>query len=130
MRVPKRHPPFLTERTERGSADRYGRDIVSPTRDDSTDRLTTFLYLSYFAGALHAIDELKCARVAVVDFDVHHGNGTEEIARHWIAKRRVTGEHPAWVARFILRLHPSRRRRHVVRDQLLPRHGRARRFGE
>ena len=58
-----------------------------------TDRLTTFLYLSYFAGALHAIDELKCARVAVVDFDVHHGNGTEEIARHWIAKRRVSGEH-------------------------------------
>ena len=60
---------------------------------DSTDRLTTSLYLSYFAGALHAIDELKCARVAVVDFDVHHGNGTEEIARHWIAKRRVSGEH-------------------------------------
>lgn len=59
---------------------------------DATDRLTTFP-LCTFAGALHAIDELKCARVAVVDFDVHHGNGTEEIARHWIAKRRARGEH-------------------------------------
>ena len=27
-------------------------------------------------------------RVAVIDFDVHHGNGTEEIARAWHAKRR------------------------------------------
>ena len=32
MRVPKQHPPLLIERTERDSADRYGRDIVSPTR--------------------------------------------------------------------------------------------------
>jgi len=27
-------------------------------------------------------------RVAVVDFDVHHGNGTEEIVRHWLQKQR------------------------------------------
>jgi len=28
-------------------------------------------------------------RVAVIDFDVHHGNGTEEIARHWLTKQRA-----------------------------------------
>ena len=43
---------------------------------------------SPFVGALYAIEERKCMRVAVVDFDVHHGNGTEEIARHWLRKQR------------------------------------------
>jgi acetoin utilization deacetylase AcuC-like enzyme len=35
------------------------------------------------AGALHAIsdDKLLCERCAIVDIDVHHGNGTEEIVR-------------------------------------------------
>jgi acetoin utilization deacetylase AcuC-like enzyme len=35
------------------------------------------------AGAMHAISEYKdrCRRVAIVDIDVHHGNGTEEIVR-------------------------------------------------
>lgn len=35
------------------------------------------------AGALHAISDerLLCERCAIVDFDVHHGNGTEEIVR-------------------------------------------------
>ena len=28
-------------------------------------------------------------RVAVVDFDVHHGNGTEEIAKAWHSRRRL-----------------------------------------
>jgi acetoin utilization deacetylase AcuC-like enzyme len=35
------------------------------------------------AGAMHAVAEYKdiCQRVAIVDIDVHHGNGTEEIVR-------------------------------------------------
>jgi acetoin utilization deacetylase AcuC-like enzyme len=35
------------------------------------------------AGAMHALAEYKdiCQRVAIVDIDVHHGNGTEEIVR-------------------------------------------------
>ena len=32
-------------------------------------------------------------RVAVVDFDVHHGNGTEEIARHWLTKQRARNDY-------------------------------------
>jgi acetoin utilization deacetylase AcuC-like enzyme len=31
-------------------------------------------------GALHAIDAHNLARVAVIDFDVHHGNGTQAVA--------------------------------------------------
>jgi acetoin utilization deacetylase AcuC-like enzyme len=36
------------------------------------------------AGALYAIsdDRLLCERCAIVDIDVHHGNGTEEIVRN------------------------------------------------
>ncbi|WP_275099102.1 histone deacetylase family protein [Sedimenticola hydrogenitrophicus] len=30
-------------------------------------------------GAAHALDDLGLARVAILDFDVHHGNGTEDI---------------------------------------------------
>jgi acetoin utilization deacetylase AcuC-like enzyme len=30
-------------------------------------------------GALHALERHRLKRVAIIDFDVHHGNGTEEI---------------------------------------------------
>jgi acetoin utilization deacetylase AcuC-like enzyme len=33
------------------------------------------------AGALHALDAHYCERVAIVDIDIHHGNGTEDIVR-------------------------------------------------
>lgn len=32
-------------------------------------------------GAAHALDAHRLSRVAIVDFDVHHGNGTEDIFR-------------------------------------------------
>jgi acetoin utilization deacetylase AcuC-like enzyme len=39
-----------------------------------------FCFLNNVAiGALHALEQHGLRRVAVVDFDVHHGNGTEEI---------------------------------------------------
>lgn len=34
------------------------------------------------AGTAHALEVYGLERVAVVDFDVHHGNGTEDIFRH------------------------------------------------
>ena len=37
------------------------------------------LYNSVAVGVAHALAEHEVERVAVVDFDVHHGNGTEEI---------------------------------------------------
>jgi acetoin utilization deacetylase AcuC-like enzyme len=41
------------------------------------------IFNSVAAGALYAIseDRLLCERCAIVDIDVHHGNGTEEIVR-------------------------------------------------
>ena len=40
------------------------------------------IYNSVAVGARHALDAHGLARVAVVDFDVHHGNGTEDIFSH------------------------------------------------
>ena len=37
------------------------------------------LYNNIAVGAAHALQEHGLQRVAIVDFDVHHGNGTEEI---------------------------------------------------
>ena len=37
------------------------------------------LFNNVAVGAMHAIDAHGVARVAIVDFDVHHGNGTEDI---------------------------------------------------
>ncbi len=36
-------------------------------------------YDNVAVGALHALEALGLARVAIVDFDVHHGNGTQDI---------------------------------------------------
>jgi acetoin utilization deacetylase AcuC-like enzyme len=38
------------------------------------------LFNNVAIGALHALEAHRLARVAVVDFDVHHGNGTQELA--------------------------------------------------
>ena len=37
------------------------------------------LYNNIAVGAAHALEEYGLAKVAIVDFDVHHGNGTEDI---------------------------------------------------
>lgn len=37
------------------------------------------IFNSVAIAALHALDHWKLERVAIVDFDVHHGNGTEDI---------------------------------------------------
>lgn len=34
------------------------------------------------AGAAHALETYKLERIAIVDFDVHHGNGTEDIFKN------------------------------------------------
>ena len=38
-------------------------------------------YDNVAVGALHAVEALGLGRVAIVDFDVHHGNGTQDIFR-------------------------------------------------
>ena len=37
------------------------------------------LFSNIAVGALHALDHLGAGRIAIMDFDVHHGNGTQDI---------------------------------------------------
>ncbi|MHA7875894.1 histone deacetylase family protein [Roseivivax sp.] len=48
-------------------------------------------------GAKYALDALGLARVAVVDFDVHHGNGTQDLLWHERRALTVTShQSPLW----------------------------------
>jgi len=47
------------------------------------------LFNNVAIGALHALEALGAARVAIVDFDVHHGNGTQDI--FWSKPRVLFG---------------------------------------
>lgn len=47
------------------------------------------IFNSVAAGALHALDNHTCERVAIIDLDVHHGNGTEDIVRRYPQPHRL-----------------------------------------
>lgn len=52
--------------------------IRPPGHHAEPDRAMGFCLFSNIAvGALHAREVYKCHRIAVIDFDVHHGNGTQ-----------------------------------------------------
>ena len=54
--------------------------VRPPGHHACRDRAMGFCFLNNVAiGALHALAHHGLQRVAVVDFDVHHGNGTEDI---------------------------------------------------
>lgn len=57
--------------------------VRPPGHHAERDRAMGFcLYANAAIGALHALDSHGAARVAVVDFDVHHGNGTQDVLWH------------------------------------------------
>lgn len=47
------------------------------------------IFNSVAAGALHALETHRCDRVAIIDLDVHHGNGTEDIVRRYKEPSRL-----------------------------------------
>lgn len=55
--------------------------VRPPGHHAEPERVMGFCLLNNVAiGALHALAQLGCKRVAVVDIDVHHGNGTQAVA--------------------------------------------------
>ena len=67
------------------------------------------LFDNIAVGAAHALETFGLERVAIVDFDVHHGNGTEEIFQN---ENRVlfcsTFEHPFYPYTPLLENTPNR----------------------
>ena len=47
------------------------------------------IFNSVAAGALHALEHHNCERVAIIDLDIHHGNGTEDIVRRYTQPSRL-----------------------------------------
>ena len=47
------------------------------------------IFNSVAAGALHALEAHNCERVAIIDLDIHHGNGTEDIVRRYAHPSRL-----------------------------------------
>lgn len=65
-----------------GKAERAFCAVRPPGHHAERSRPMGFCFFNNVAiGAMHAIDRHNLDRVAVVDFDVHHGNGTQNIFR-------------------------------------------------
>lgn len=57
--------------------------IRPPGHHAHKDRAAGFCIFNHVAvGVAHALEQHKLERVAVIDFDVHHGDGTEDIFRN------------------------------------------------
>jgi acetoin utilization deacetylase AcuC-like enzyme len=69
--------------TMRGDIERAFCAVRPPGHHATPDQAMGFcLFNSIAVGAAHALAEHGLQRVAVVDFDVHHGNGTQDIFWH------------------------------------------------
>jgi acetoin utilization deacetylase AcuC-like enzyme len=69
-----------TEAVVRGEAKAAFCAIRPPGHHATRDTAMGFCFYNNVAvAARHALDVMGIARVAIVDFDVHHGNGTEDI---------------------------------------------------
>jgi acetoin utilization deacetylase AcuC-like enzyme len=63
-----------------GQATRAFCAVRPPGHHAETERPMGFCFLGNVAiGAKHALDHHGLSRVAIVDFDVHHGNGTQDL---------------------------------------------------
>ena len=57
--------------------------VRPPGHHSEPERAMGFCLLNHVAiGALHALENTAVKRVAIIDFDVHHGNGTQAIFEH------------------------------------------------
>lgn len=71
---------LATELVAQGHCDRAFCNVRPPGHHAERNQAMGFCFLNNLAiGVRHALDVMGLERVAVVDFDVHHGNGTEDI---------------------------------------------------
>ena len=87
---------MATDSVIRGEAENAFCNVRPPGHHACRQRAMGFCFFNNVAvGAAHAIEVHGLQRVAIVDFDVHHGNGTEDI---FSGDRRVmmvsTFQHP------------------------------------
>ena len=58
-------------------------NVRPPGHHAEKDKAMGFCFFNNVAvGVMHAIAEYKLHRIAIIDFDVHHGNGTQNIFQH------------------------------------------------
>jgi acetoin utilization deacetylase AcuC-like enzyme len=69
-----------TEAVVKGEVENAFCSTRPPGHHATRDETMGFCFFNNVAiGARHALDVLGLERVAIIDFDVHHGNGTEDI---------------------------------------------------
>jgi len=69
-----------TEAVVRGEVENAFCSVRPPGHHATRDETMGFCFFNNVAvAARHALDVLGLERVAIIDFDVHHGNGTEDI---------------------------------------------------
>ena len=69
-----------TEAVLRGEVDNAFCSVRPPGHHATRDETMGFCFFNNVAiAARHALDVMGLQRVAIIDFDVHHGNGTEDI---------------------------------------------------
>ncbi len=72
-----------TDSVMRGEVNNAFCNVRPPGHHAEHDRSMGFCLFNNIAiAALHAIETYALERVAIVDFDVHHGNGTEQILQN------------------------------------------------
>ncbi len=74
---------FAVDLVMSGKAKRAFCNVRPPGHHAEKNTAMGFCFFNNIAiAALHAIEQHQLERVAILDFDVHHGNGTEDILAH------------------------------------------------
>ena len=52
--------------------------VRPPGHHAEKDKAMGFVFITTYVGSYYLIEKYKLNRIAIIDFDVHHGNGTQE----------------------------------------------------
>lgn len=75
--------PFAVDKVMQGELQAAFCLVRPPGHHAEKDRAMGFCFFNNVAvGAAHALQQYELKRIAILDFDVHHGNGTQHIYQH------------------------------------------------